>query len=269
MATGTRTARWTGGFAGLAGAVLLLTGCGDSGSPSRGASAISGPTAMETAADETTAVELGKKKGKGSATEDGKKKGKAAGSDSENGKGSGKAKGRPRVEVRGQVSSLAGSCPVLTFQVAGLPVRANGVTRFHPECPAVAEGVVVEVKGQPLGNGTILAREIKVREFTPETRPAGFVLDLARVGAAGSPILPTESEVEDGRVKFEFKNVPPGTYELRATVGTTTTCPLATGITIVAPRNEVEGAVVVTASPPTACDQLILQKLEVKQGVRS
>src|SRR5262245_17131672 len=132
--------RWGIGALGAL-AMVMATGCGDSGS--RGSSSVTGPT---TAAESATT---------GSVTAD-KKKGKGGGGENENeanddkGQNKGQARGRPEGEVQGTVAGRTAGCPTFTFQVAGVGISANGVTEFEgTSCATLQNGDLVKVEGQP------------------------------------------------------------------------------------------------------------------------
>jgi hypothetical protein len=80
--------------------------------------------------------------------------------------------GRRFVRIRGTVSARAGACPLVTFNADGVPVHATGVTKFHPDCGVLLDGGFVEVTGETLGDGGILARKVKARP--PFLAPAGL-----------------------------------------------------------------------------------------------
>lgn len=65
-------------------------------------------------------------------------------------------------EVEGAISSLSGSCPTLSFLVAGKPVVTNNSTRYDKtSCVELRNGLRVEVKGARQNNGSILATRVK------------------------------------------------------------------------------------------------------------
>jgi hypothetical protein len=65
------------------------------------------------------------------------------------------------VEFTGTVSSLGGTCPVLTFAAAGRSVTTTSSTNFRTECSAIHNGLKVEVEGTATGNGPVTATRIK------------------------------------------------------------------------------------------------------------
>lgn len=67
-------------------------------------------------------------------------------------------------EFEGLVSGLTGTCPSITFTVAGLTVNTNSSTRFEDPCASIANGTRVEVEGNLQVNGSILAREVEIED---------------------------------------------------------------------------------------------------------
>jgi len=65
-------------------------------------------------------------------------------------------------EFEGAVSGLSGTCPSITFIVAGVTVNTNSATRFEDPCGRIANGTRVEVEGNRQANGTILATEVEI-----------------------------------------------------------------------------------------------------------
>jgi hypothetical protein len=163
------------------------------------------------------------------------------------------------------VAGKTGVCPAISFTVNGVGVRVNGVTEFEStSCAALADGQVVKVEGQPLGNGAVLAREVSLLTGAGAgaTGPAtGVQVSLVTGGAA------VATRVTDARGQFEFEDVAPGVYDLRAAVSGSSGCPvtLSTPVRLVARQSEVEGRVARTGSPAT-CANLVLAELEVHQG---
>jgi len=65
-------------------------------------------------------------------------------------------------EVRGTVSLLIGTCPGLTFTVAGTRVVTNAVTRFEEgACSTLRNEMRVEVEGIRRNDGSLLATEVE------------------------------------------------------------------------------------------------------------
>lgn len=161
-------------------------------------------------------------------------------------------------EVQGVVSDKAGTCPTITFKVGGTPVQTSSSTQFEgTSCAALANGNFVEVEGQRLASGTIAAREVEAKAAAVGLVPAAGVT----VSLVGPTTVP---QTTNGEGKFEFENVAPGTYDLKATVNGGT-CTLSSGISLVAQKNEVEGKLGTTSNPAT-CGSLVLVELEVEQG---
>lgn len=66
-------------------------------------------------------------------------------------------------EVKGVVSTLAGTCPDITFKVnTTVVVKASRETRFDDPCASVLNNVRVEVKGRRLADGSIQATRIEI-----------------------------------------------------------------------------------------------------------
>ena len=250
--------RWGMGALGAL-AMVMATGCGDSGS--RGTSSVTGPT---TAAESPST---------GSVTAD-KKKGKGGGGGGENeneanddkGRNGGQARGRPEGEVQGTVAGRTAGCPTFTFQVAGVGISANGVTEFEgTSCATLQNGDAVKVEGQPLGNGTILAREVKkVTGASPAVAEHAAGISVRLVDSSGG----IAGEVVTGsNGQFEFRNTAPGAYRLTAQLpGSATSCApaLASDIELAARRNRVRGTLDVAGS--LTCAHLSLTKLEARNG---
>jgi len=65
-------------------------------------------------------------------------------------------------EASGAISGLSGTCPAITFTLAGKTVRATSSTHFKAiTCSALANGTKVEVEGTTQPDGSVVAREIK------------------------------------------------------------------------------------------------------------
>lgn len=244
---------WSAGL--VAGAALVLAAC-DSG-PSGRAAQVTGPSV--TSAERT----LGDGKGKDKDRDAG---GSGAHASGGSGDDRGRHRGRPQGELLGPVAAKAGRCPTIRFTVNGVRVRATGVTEFAgTTCGTLADGDLVRVDGQPLGNGTVLAREVELMTgAAPVAGVAGATVALVHDGAVAA----TRLTGADGR--FRFEDFEPGVYDLEVTrLGASTPCspavPLAGGVDLVARRNEIEGHLVTTASPAT-CGTLVLARLEVRQG---
>jgi hypothetical protein len=64
-------------------------------------------------------------------------------------------------EMEGSVGNLSGTCPALSFKVAGYQIATNGSTTFVPNCAAVSNGSKVIVKGTVQSGGSILATRVE------------------------------------------------------------------------------------------------------------
>ena len=65
-------------------------------------------------------------------------------------------------KLEGLVSSLAGTCPALTFTVQGTRVVTNNSTKFEDPCLRIANGRRVEVEGTRQADGSIVAKDVEV-----------------------------------------------------------------------------------------------------------
>lgn len=72
--------------------------------------------------------------------------------------------GRPqRIEVEGRISNLSGSCPNVSFTVAGRIVFTDSNTTFDDgSCRDLVDGIEVEVDGELLDDGRIRATEVEI-----------------------------------------------------------------------------------------------------------
>lgn len=69
------------------------------------------------------------------------------------------------VEVEGAVSVLSGTCPSITFTVAGRTIRTNSSTQFKGgACSAIAAGDTVEAEGIVQADGSILAKKVEIED---------------------------------------------------------------------------------------------------------
>ena len=69
------------------------------------------------------------------------------------------------VELKGSISSIGGSCPILTFVVNGKRIMTTASTQFKDStCGSIAAGRRVDVKGNVEANGTILATRVEIEE---------------------------------------------------------------------------------------------------------
>jgi hypothetical protein len=68
------------------------------------------------------------------------------------------------IQLKGKVSSLAGTCPSLRFIVANQSVGTNGDTDFrHGDCSDLRTGKEVDVRGFRQADGTVLARRVEIK----------------------------------------------------------------------------------------------------------
>ena len=68
-----------------------------------------------------------------------------------------------KADVEGNVGSLSGSCPSLSFTVRGQAVITDGATDFKKgSCRDIRNGVEVKVKGERRGSGPIRAEKVEV-----------------------------------------------------------------------------------------------------------
>lgn len=87
--------------------------------------------------------------------------------------------------MRGGVAGLGGSCPALSFTVAGAGVRTTSSTSFLKlACASVANGTTVEVEGVRESNGTIVASKVQAEDTVPGTTPP--VTEVQFIGALGA-----------------------------------------------------------------------------------
>lgn len=76
------------------------------------------------------------------------------------GEGNGLAAGI--IEVEGDVSNLSGTCPSLTFRLAGRAVRTSSSTIFeHITCSAIRNASHLEVLGRPQADGSLTATGVE------------------------------------------------------------------------------------------------------------
>jgi hypothetical protein len=66
------------------------------------------------------------------------------------------------VELEGRLSSLAGECPNVTFELRGRKVLTNGETSFRGgRCDRLRNGREVEVRGVVQTDGRVLATRVE------------------------------------------------------------------------------------------------------------
>jgi hypothetical protein len=69
-----------------------------------------------------------------------------------------------QVELEGQVSSLRGACPTLTFVVSGVTVETDGSTEYRGgNCKKVDEGRQIGVAGRRQADGRVRAEQIDLK----------------------------------------------------------------------------------------------------------
>jgi hypothetical protein len=67
-------------------------------------------------------------------------------------------------DIEGAVSDLDGTCLGLTFRVADRLVRTSLLTAFNGgRCSDIRNGTVVEVRGLPQVDGSLLASRVRIR----------------------------------------------------------------------------------------------------------
>jgi hypothetical protein len=68
-----------------------------------------------------------------------------------------------KIEIKGPVTEVSGTCPSLTFKIGQQTVRTRAATEFDDgTCADVQSGRLVEVEGTPDKDGAILAREVEL-----------------------------------------------------------------------------------------------------------
>jgi hypothetical protein len=89
------------------------------------------------------------------------------------------------VRVEGRASSVDGVCPNLTFVVGGRAVRTHGGTAFVRDCDEIRSDVTLDVRGQTMASGEILAARVQVKKsvvrFEPRSAtPSGLTARRSR-----------------------------------------------------------------------------------------
>lgn len=65
-------------------------------------------------------------------------------------------------EARGAISGLTGTCPAITFTLAGKAVRTNSSTRFNGvTCASIETGTALKVEGVLQADGSVVAKEVE------------------------------------------------------------------------------------------------------------
>lgn len=65
-------------------------------------------------------------------------------------------------DSEGIVSAVAGTCPAVSFKLSGRTVTANGSTHFvQLTCGTLVNGMTVRVRGTQLGDGSVVASQVK------------------------------------------------------------------------------------------------------------
>jgi len=68
-------------------------------------------------------------------------------------------------EAEGAVSGVSGTCPSITFTLAGKTIRTNASTEFkHGPCSSIASGDTVEVEGTLQTDGSVLAKKVEIEK---------------------------------------------------------------------------------------------------------
>ena len=68
-------------------------------------------------------------------------------------------------EAEGAISGLAGTCPSITFTLAGRTFRTNSSTEFKGgACSAIANGDTVEAEGMLQTDGSVLAKKVEIED---------------------------------------------------------------------------------------------------------
>lgn len=69
-----------------------------------------------------------------------------------------------KMEVKGPVTEVSGSCPSLQFKVGKQTISTHDKTDFDDgNCPEIANGRVVEVEGKIGAQGNLEAREVDLK----------------------------------------------------------------------------------------------------------
>ena len=117
--------------------------------------------------------------------------------------------GRPaeeEVELKGTVAGRTGTCPVISFTLAGKKIVTNGSTQFHDgTCAQVTNGASVEAKGRMQSDGSVLATRIELDQ--PEQKEAEVEGVLSnRAGACPSITFIVASKAVATNAATEFKD---------------------------------------------------------------
>lgn len=64
-------------------------------------------------------------------------------------------------QVEGTITQLSGTCPLRSFVVRTTTVRTTTVTNIDDGCSDLRNGVVVEVEGERLRDGSVVATRIE------------------------------------------------------------------------------------------------------------
>lgn len=68
-------------------------------------------------------------------------------------------------EAEGTISGLTGTCPAITFTLAGKTFRTNSSTEFKGgACAAIANGNTVEAEGAVQTDGSVLAKKVEIED---------------------------------------------------------------------------------------------------------
>jgi cytochrome c-type biogenesis protein CcmE len=68
-----------------------------------------------------------------------------------------------KVELKGTVAGLAGTCPAVSFSLGRVSIQANSATKYEDgDCEDLKNGAMVKVEGTKGSDGVVTAKEIEV-----------------------------------------------------------------------------------------------------------